>query len=290
MFALACSEATPNDTVPASRSASGGNPATSSNASESRTPTSFRIAIDYRFDQKSLFSAERRLPLEAAARHWETLIASDFAPVPPGIPLRSRPPEDMDAPGIEFTLDYPIDDLAILGGFSSLDGPGQRLALSGSSFTPELGNATLLAALDRRYHGNPFQPWIASIGFDDSEDWYFDPTPDTNSDIPSTQSDFMSTALHELGHVLGIGSSAAWDALISGNSFIGAHAMDLVGGPVPLTLDHAHVEKGVMVDQQRALMDPSTPLGARKYPTRLELAILVDLGYKIVTQNDLPEP
>jgi hypothetical protein len=239
------------------------------------------IGIDYRFDSRGLFTPERRIALEAAASLWESLLSSKFDDVPAGTVLRTRPPEDIQASGIEFTLDYFIDGIAIMVGFSNIDGPGNGLASSSSSFTEQVADPDLLARLDARYHGNPFQPWVAAIGFDESENWFYDPTPDTSDDIPSDRPDLMSTALHEIGHVLGIGTSSAWSALVYGNTFTGAHAMAVVGGPVALTADGLHIDKSVLVGGKRNLMDPSTPIGTRKYPSALDLAILADLGYTL---------
>ena len=67
-------------------------------------------------------------------------------------------------------------------------------------------------------------------------------TPDTDDDLPAEQSDFMTTSQHELGHLLGIGNSAAWSSLLVGNQFTGSHAVALCGGPVPVTADLADLD------------------------------------------------
>jgi hypothetical protein len=91
----------------------------------------------------------------------------------------------------------------------------------------------------------------------------------------------MSTAIHEIGHMLGIGSAAAWDELVDGTNFIGERTMEVFGGPVPLATDLSHFADETMIDGETPSMELGTEPGQRKYPTRLDLAVLEDLGYTI---------
>src|SRR5438270_245723 len=77
-----------------------------------------------------------------------------------------------------------------------------------------------------------FGPWGGSITFDlDSTRWYFGTA---NNGLDSTMTDFFTVAEHEIGHVLGIGTSPSWFGQVSGSSFVGANSEAVYGGPVPL--------------------------------------------------------
>jgi hypothetical protein len=196
-----------------------------------------------------------------------------------GTALRTRHPEHLDEPGMVFEVDYDVDDLVIFVAFTTIDGAGLTLAESSHSFTFQVVDPTLLATLQARYEESPFQPWVGNTGYDQEEAWFYDPTPETDADIPPDSSDFISTALHEIGHMLGVGSSAAWDALVDNGYFVGERTTAVNGGPVLLSADGGHIERTVLSEGRRNLMDPGTPRGTRKLPTELDRAILEDLGY-----------
>ncbi len=252
--------------------------ATLTDTTDFGTSAGFKIIIDYRYDTAQYFSRERRLVLRTAAASWEQFIGSDFTAIPPNTSIRARDPENPDAGGINFTVSYPIDDLVIFVGASTIDGPGGTL---GTAFSSATYPAELAEQLMARYKGNPYQPWVATIRFDSEDTFFFDATMATSDDLAKDKVDFYSVALHEMGHVLGIGQGAAYTALVSNATFTGAHAVALYGAPVPLTSDGAHVLKTVLVDGRRVVMDESDAMGQRSLITRLELAMLEDLGYQI---------
>jgi hypothetical protein len=245
------------------------------------TSTGFKIILDYRNDTDQYFTRERRLVLRTAAASWEQFIASDFTPIPAGTYVRARDPQNPDAGGSNFTVSYPIDDLVIFVGSAAIDGSGSTLAVAYSSNTAQGMTADLAATLSQRYTGNPYQPWVATIAVDKEESFFFDSTMDTADDIPLTQEDFYSTVLHEMGHVLGIGQCSAYLALVSNDTFTGAKAVGVYGAPIPLASDGRHVSKTVIVDGRRVVMDESDAPGQRSLITRLDLAMIEDLGYQI---------
>jgi hypothetical protein len=205
--------------------------------------------------------------------------SSNFSPIPAGTNVRARDPENVDAGASNFPLSYPIDDLVIFVGMAGIDGPGGTL---GDTYSSATYPADLAAVLYARYNGNPFQPWVATVVFDKDDSFFVDATMETSDDIPSKQIDFYSVALHEFGHVLGIGSSSAFETLVANFTFTGTHAVAVYGAPVPLTSDgFLHVLKTVIVDGRRVVMDQSDAPGERSLITRLDLAMLEDLGYLI---------
>jgi hypothetical protein len=112
--------------------------------------------------------------------------------------------------------------------------------------------------------------------------WYFDPAPTASGSVPEGKADFVSVALHEIGHVLGFSNETkAFERFTAGSHFTGANAVKLFGGRIPLADDLSHPRDGVVSDGHDVLMDPAAITGTRHFPTPLDLAILKDIGYEL---------
>lgn len=239
------------------------------------------IEFDYRFDTSGWFADPvRRRALEAAAAIWSARIVDDFENIPVGTTVRVQDPEDPDATGMNFAIDREIDDVLVFVACASL--PGTHNAITRSSAAiGSVSDPALSARLSDRWYGSDYEPWVSAITFECSGSWYFDPTPDTASDIPSASRDFITVAAHELGHVLGFGNSDAYRALVSGGTFVGATAVRVYGGPVPLASSEAHFLSGLSFGGLEPLLDPEKGPGLRVEPTNLDLAVLADIGYAL---------
>ena len=77
-----------------------------------------------------------------------------------------------------------------------------------------------------------FAPWGGSITFDSDQNWHFG---SSTAGLDSNELDFYSVAVHELGHVLGIGTAPQWENQVSGGAFRGGNATSVYGGAVPVT-------------------------------------------------------
>jgi len=237
----------------------------------------FSIKFDYRFDRAGFFDApERRAALEAAAAAWSAVLSNDFLRVPAGTQLTLTDPEDRDQEVDVESLAEDIDDLLVFVGTSeAIPGYGR----GGPAGSAHSSDATLQKSFVNRQAGKRFQPWAGSISFKGSADYFFDPTPETNDDIPKEKYDFISLATHELGHVLGFAASPAFIALEDGATFTGKAAVAAYGDPVPLEADLGHLADGTESDGVEALMTPKLRNGIRQQPTALDIAVLLDLGY-----------
>ena len=122
------------------------------------------------------------------------------------------------------------------------------------------------------------------IEFNTTEGWF---TQNSNGQNVFNQSFFYGVALHELGHVLGLGTSQAWTSFVdtTNNTFTGPHAEASYGGPVPLdtsasdgTID-GHWAESDLSDGQVPVLIPIYQ-GTQAY-TALDWAGLSDVGWNV---------
>ncbi|NER96177.1 MAG: calcium-binding protein [Symploca sp. SIO1B1] len=286
--------------------------------------SNFNIKFDYRFDDPSnggtgfFNDPERRAALDAAAAIWESIIQDDFTPVsisnqeeaiavknPASIKLNPQTGE-IQSQDVVFIENIKIDDLVVFVGAN--EHPGETLAFS----TPILSSDN--PSLVNRFN-NPdnFEPWTGIISFDTTpldvtdNGWYFG----FNAQVPKNKSDFISVAIHELGHVLGIGNSPAYnkhkEEIVEGvNIFEGSFSKAVYGAQldkenkisqdVPLSPDGTHLKANLLNDDfpaedgtLKALMEPRLFQEKRIPLTVLDAALLQDIGYQI-DPNVLPVP
>ena len=241
----------------------------------------FNITFDYRFDESGFYTSEARHALESAAKIWQDIIRDEFQDVAAGHRFEIQNPETGE--DVVLNLDAPIDDLLIfVGSRESL--PGYTLGRGGY----ESGSGASVFA--RRLQFSDFEPYIGSIYVDRSESWFFDQTPDTDDDIPADLQDFITLALHEIGHVLGIGTAKISNEISSGGSLSGYNTQRLVESysdydSIPVEDDGAHFKEGLLGDS--TLMDPTMRSGIRTVPSAFDRAWLADIGYSIADFNGI---
>jgi hypothetical protein len=139
---------------------------------------------------------------------------------------------------------------------------------------------------DVRFNGSDFEPWLGTIYFNTSADFFFDTTPET-ADVPAGKTDFFSIALHEIGHVLGVGTSAAFRNQIRGQNFEGINSRNLNNNqPISLSPDLGHIADNFTLNNISDFLMDATYSGGRTLPTSLDLALLTDIGYQVLSKDE----
>ncbi|WP_406700320.1 Calx-beta domain-containing protein [Singulisphaera sp. Ch08] len=181
----------------------------------------------------------------------------------------------------------PANTIVIFVGGRSLPGESEAGEGSTGGFGAQGSQAWLDLISARGQTGalaaNPtdFGPWGGSISFDNSGDtsWFYG--QDTNG-LARNQTDFRTVAEHEVGHVLGVGTSPSWSTYVSAGTFVGPTSMANRGGQAVLLDTNAqHWAPGTKSDGVDALMTPTVQSGLRRTFTSLDYAVLKDLGWSV---------
>ena len=255
------------------------------------------ISFDYTYDTGNFFNTQdRKDTLEAAGNFFESRLTDDLLAISPGGSNTWTASFWHPSAGViqqVVDLQVPADTLIVYAGAFDQVGtlgsaaPGWYSSIGGGAAFEDIVKARgESGALNTP--PTDFGPWGGSIRFQISTNWYFD--SDTSTDESFSGFDFFSVALHELGHVLGIGTSGSWDNYVNAGVFTGPASTASYGGNVPLDGDD-HWDPGVTstINGSGSFGTAMTAIaeGQRKRFTDLELASLSDIGWE-VTAVPLP--
>lgn len=132
-------------------------------------PSPFTIQVVF-FDD-DLMTLDQRRAFSGAARRWAEVIESDFAPVEMSLS------ENQCGPSPAFS--GVVDDLVVFASIDEIDGNGGTVALAGPCYDPS----------------NPTPPPFGYMQFDRDD-----------LDLLTASTSLETVVLHEMGHVLGIGT------------------------------------------------------------------------------------
>ncbi len=274
----------------------------------------FDIAFDYQYDTHAFFSApERRAALERAGSILAEQLAADLEALPHSEWMAVFPHPSGAAIVERGDLSVARDSILVFVGAAPRDAaspfargaPGSwrfpciDLLSPRDCFESLLGfhNPEVANWIERRlFRGNPmaleyppraFAPWGGSLRFATDVPWYFG----AELPVPADHYDFLSFAIHELGHVLGIGTAESWTTQVHGNEFLGERAGAQRIEPVELSGDASHWADGTM---SRSRNEPAVPVfldeipsGRRRLLTDLDRAALWDIGWGSATSNSV---
>ncbi len=263
------------------------------------THATLTFTIDYSQDSNNFFNTQaKKDSFQAAANYVTSFVANtNLSGITPG----SGNTWDtlISNPGSGSTTTFPdltiaANTIVIYAGGRDLG--GSTLGLGGHSGFSATGTQGFLDAIQFRGNGTFSMTSVGSIAFTTSASFtfYFDDNFNTiESGAVAGKIDFFSVAVHELGHVLGLGTNTSWSNLVSGHTFIGGASEAANSGvAVPLNAGNDHWAAGTTstvfgtATVQEASMSPSISFGERKFYTTLDVAGLHDIGF--VTA--VPEP
>ncbi len=251
-----------------------------------------RIRFDYSLDTAGFFNDPVRRDLLQRAADSITSKLSDTltAIAPSGINSWTARFQDPST-GINTTrvnMSLPANEILVFAGGRAM--PTGQLGFAHRGGTSSSGDSQAFVdnVSSRGQAGalssppTDFGPWGGSLALSTSANWHFG---STTSGLDSNEFDFMTVAQHELLHILGFGTSESFDAKISGSGFTGANAVAVAGvSPVPLA-DPDHLPSSVGAGAIQSIMSPGTTIGLRKSVTRLDLAVLQDIGWQLLVPN-----
>lgn len=165
-----------------------------------------------------------------------------------------------------------------LGGALAFGGPASIPTVSGvQEFVDTVLARGQLGALDAT--PTDYGPFGGTVTFNTTTNWHFG---ESTTGLDAGEFDFLSTALHELAHVIGFGTAPSFMNLVSGGLFTGGQSSVEygLGGSVPLQ-DPGHWRQGLFSDGQEVALDPDLADGERKLLTSLDLAALSDIGWEV---------
>src|SRR5205085_1373670 len=100
--------------------------------------------------------------------------------------------------------------------------------------------------------------------------------------------DFQTVAEHELGHLLGFGTSPQFTAYSVEGHFTGANATAAAGAPPALAPDGAHFAQGTRSGADPVIMEPTLEANRRTNFSALDYAVLADLGWQLTAVSPPP--
>lgn len=253
------------------------------------------VQFDYSLDSNGFFDdASRRTILEEAADEVASRLDDTLSEIVPG---KLDPVNDTwtatytnpSSGASESMTDLVIGESIVivfvgarqLGATLGEGGPG-GFTVSGSSqeWIDTVSGRGQAGALLSSGNETDFSLWGGTLTFDIDTNWHFGLT---TTGLDSGETDFFSVAQHEFGHLMGFGTAASFDNLVSGGQFTGPASVaeyDLSGNP-PLAGDNAHWADGLTDGGSEAAMDSDLLVGTRKTFTDIDFAALDDLGWEV---------
>ena len=255
---------------------------------EDRLLLTIAFEFDYTYDTSNFFNtAEKRETLELAGEIIGSQLSDSLSAINPGgsnswSAVFPRPDN-----GNSVSVSNPsiaADTLLVYvgarnlgttvgnGGFGGFSASGSTAWQNNVNFRGETGELS----------DTDFGPWGGQLTFNTTTNYHFGATVEG---LSTSETDFLSVATHEIAHLLGFGLAGSFDAHVSGSNFTGPNAVAEFDGSgnVPLSGSRTHIDGGITDEGREAALDPGIARGDRKLLTRLDWAVLADIGWEYDT-------
>lgn len=268
-----------------------------------QTVSALTIQIDYTYDTTQFFNTPaKKSAIEAVAKFYGDLIADNLLRIDaaefPGSSWSAQPTHPATGATLSIpNLVVPEDTIIVYVGARNLSGNtlgvGGPAGWGGSGFDAWFerieGRGSAGAAAQNPAEQTDHAPWGGSISFDADSTWNFS----QSQNQPGFE--FIGVALHEMGHVLGIGTAYSWDNKISGSFFNGAASVRSNGTAPPIQSGGGHFGGNTLVSEvfgsfgrphgsvRPVLMLASSIDNGSNFDVAsdLDLAGLIDCGWEI---------
>ena len=245
---------------------------------EARDCPAVRVVLDYGFDLHGFFNdPARRAALQQAADDLAAHLDGPLAALAPGGSNTFTATFFGPADGLQQAvpnMTLPADTVVVYAGGRPV--AGREAGFGGYGGYEAGGSQQWLSAVAGRGPGFTF--WGGSLTFDTNTNWSFGTS---DAGIGTNRVDFYSVAVHELGHLFGLGTAPGWDRYAANGAFTGPAAAAVYGGPVPLGPDGDHWADGVASGGRPTSLEPHLRTGVRTPFTALDYAGLQDIGWRV---------
>lgn len=259
------------------------------------------VTFNYDFDSLDFFDPgtadglAARAALEEAGDFFESRLSDNLSEIAPGgfntwTAGFTHPGTGVAASVLD--LEVAAEQIIIYAGARDLG--GSTLGIVGPGSFSVAGTQAFVDIVSARGQGAvDFGPWGGGLAMNSTSSWYFG----IGSLPPGGTNDFFSTALHEIGHILGIGTADSWDDMIVAGEFTGTASVAAFGANVPLQpVSFAHWAAGTSSTvaggsesyitnpgaAEEVAFDPNLTVASCKLVTDLDLAGLSDIGWQVV--------
>jgi len=269
------------------------------------TAQALTIEFDYSYDTAGFFGKNQRAALDAAGQFYEESINQSFR----GISASGTnewtanflDPSTGKSTTIE-NMKVADDSVVIFAGAMNMSqlgygGYGGFNASGTTSFLDDVitrGIEGTINGTNTPGDDTAFATWGGQIMFDTDANWHYGLS---TTDLEFDEFDFYSVALHELGHVFGLGTADSWAAQIDSNGFFtGKNVIAEFGKTIMIDEDGDHfaddtkslsIETGKLQD---SIMSAAIRSGERRVFTALDVAALKDTTTWDINVDAVPEP
>lgn len=247
---------------------------------EDRITPAITLRFDYTYDTSGFFNdATHRAALERAGSDLVAPITTSLSAITPsGSTNTWQAVFNNPANGNQVSVNNPtvpadtivvyVGGLSIGGGEAGFGGPGGYTVSGTRSFQSTVQTRGV----------SGFSTWGGSVSFDTTANWYFGADA---SGLGNNKLDFTSVATHELGHVLGFGTSTEFSNLVHNGTLSGTNIDNIVAAGVAVSSDHQHLAQGTTSNGNPVSLQPTLAANRRVTFSALDYAVLKDIGWQV---------